>query len=309
MYDLIIIGAGPAGLTAGIYAGRAKLKTLIIEKALAGGQISSTNVVDNYPGSIQSPSGMALSERMLEQAQDLCQIVYEEVKEVNLEGKIKTIKTDAKEYQAKTVIISTGASPRKLDVKGEDKYTGFSVSYCSTCDGPFYQDLDIYVIGGGEAALEEAEYLTRFGRKVTIVHRRDGFRASKIVVDRVKENPKIDFALNCVVEEIKGNEREATELLVKNTKTGELSVLKPEDETPIGVFVFIGHIPQTELFEGVINMENGYIITDDDMKTNVEGVFAVGDTRAKKIRQIVTATADGCIGAEMANKYLNGEAW
>lgn len=309
MYDLIIIGGGPAGLTAGLYAGRAKLKTLIIEKALAGGQISGTNVVDNYPGSMPNPTGMALSERMLEQAEEFCEIVYEEVTEVDLEGKVKTIKTDAGEYQGKTVILSTGADHRKLNVKGEKEYTGFSVSYCSTCDGPFYQGLDIYVIGGGEAALEEAEYLTRFGRKVTIVHRREGFRASQLVVDRVKANPKIDFALNYVVEEIKGDEKEAKELVVKNTQTGEISVLKPEDGTGIGVFVFIGNIPQTKLFEGVIDMENGYIKTDEDMKTNVEGVFAVGDTRVKNIRQMVTAAADGCIGAEMANKYLNGEAW
>ncbi|MDD7464393.1 MAG: thioredoxin-disulfide reductase [Anaerococcus sp.] len=308
MYDLIIIGGGPAGLTAGLYAGRAKLKTLIIEKEVAGGQISGTNAVDNYPGSMPNPTGMGLSERMLEQAEEYCEVVYDEVTEVELEGKVKTIKTSSKEYQAKTVIISTGASPRKLDVKGEKEYTGVSVSYCSTCDGPFYQGLDIYVVGGGEAALEEALYLTRFGRKVTIIHRREGLRASQVVIDKCKAEPKIEFALNYVVEEIKGD-KEAKELLVKNTKTGEEEIFKPEDDTPLGLFVFIGNIPQTKLFEGVIDMENGYIKTDEDMKTNVEGVFAVGDTRIKRIRQMVTATSDGCIGAEMANKYLNGEAW
>lgn len=308
MYDLIIIGGGPAGLTAGLYAGRAKLKTLIIEKEIAGGQISSTNAVDNYPASVPNASGMDLSERMLEQAEAYCDIVYDEVTDLNLEGKVKTIKTTSKEYQGKTVIISTGASPRKLNVKGEKEYAGISVSYCATCDGPFYQGLDIYVVGGGEAALEEALYLTRFGRKVTIIHRREGLRASQVVVDKCKANPNIEFQLNYVVEEIKGD-KEAKEIIVKNTQSGELKTFKPEDDTPLGLFVYVGNIPQTKLFEGVIEMENGYIKTDEDMKTNVEGVFAVGDTRIKKIRQMVTAASDGCIGAEMANKYLNGQAW
>lgn len=308
MYDLIIIGGGPAGLTAGLYAGRAKLKTLIIEKAIAGGQISGTNAVDNYPGSIKNPSGMDLSERLLEQAKDFCEIVYDEVKKVNLEGKIKTIKTTTKEYQTKTVIISTGASHRKLDLKEGKEFEGISVSYCATCDGPFYQGLDIYVVGGGEAALEEALYLTRFARKVTIIHRRKGFRASQVVIDKCKENSNIDFELNYTVEKIIGD-KEAKELVLKNTQTGEEKILKSKDGSPIGLFVFIGNIPQTQIFEGVINMENGYIITDEDMKTNVEGVFAVGDTRVKKIRQMVTAASDGCIGAEMANRYLSGEAW
>ncbi|MGO3018289.1 MAG: thioredoxin-disulfide reductase [Anaerococcus sp.] len=308
MYDLIIIGGGPAGLTAGLYAGRAKLKTLIIEKEIAGGQISSTNAVDNYPASVPNASGMDLSERMLEQAEAYCDIVYDEVTDLNLEGKVKTIKTTSKEYQGKTVIISTGASPRKLNVKGEKEYAGISVSYCATCDGPFYQGLDIYVVGGGEAALEEALYLTRFGRKVTIIHRREGLRASQVVVDKCKADPNIEFQLNYVVEEIKGD-KEAKEIIVKNTQSGELKTFKPEDDTPLGLFVYVGNIPQTKLFEGVIEMENGYIKTDEDMKTNVEGVFAVGDTRIKKIRQMVTAASDGCIGAEMANKYLNGQAW
>lgn len=308
MYDLIIIGGGPAGLTAGLYAGRAKLKTLIIEKEVAGGQISGTSVVDNYPGSIKDPSGMDLSERMLEQAEEYTDIVYDEVIETDLEGKVKTVKTDSEEYQARTVIISTGASPRKLGVKGEKEYQGISASYCATCDGPFYQGMDIYVVGGGETAIEEALYLTRFGRKVTIIHRREGLRASRVVVDKAKADPKIEFALNYVVEEIRGDQ-EAKDLVVRNTKTNKQEIFKPDDGAPIGIFIFIGNIPQTQMFEGVIEMENGYIKTDDDMKTNVEGVFAVGDTRVKNIRQIVTATADGCIAAEMANRYLDGEAW
>lgn len=308
MYDLIIIGGGPAGLSAGLYAGRAKLKTLIIEKEVAGGQISGTEAVDNYPASLRNATGMELSERMLEQAEEYCEVVYDDVVEASLEGEVKTVKTSSKEYQAKSIIISTGAAHRKIGAKGEDKFAGMGVSYCATCDGAFYQDLDIFVVGGGEAALEEALFLTKYGRKVTIIHRREGFRASQTVVDKVKANDKIDFELNYVVKEIKGD-TEAKEVVVKNTQTGEEKILKSSDGGPIGVFVFIGSDPQTKLFEGQIEMDKGYIVTNDEMKTNVDGVFAVGDTRVKRVRQMVTAAADGCIGAIMANNYLEGEAW
>lgn len=308
MYDIIIIGGGPAGLTAGLYAGRSKLKTLIIEKAVAGGQISGTAFVENYPGSIPEATGMGLSERMLEQAEEFCDIKYEDVKEVELEGKVKKVITDGGEYEAKVIIISSGATHRKLDVPGEDEFANRGVSYCATCDGPFYTGLDIYVVGGGDSALEEASYLTRFGRSVTIIHRRDEFRASGVVVDNIKKNDKIKLELDSVVKEIKGS-KESEVLVVENVKTGEIKELKSEDNSPIGVFIFIGYIPQTEIFEGKIEMNHGYILTDEDMKTNVEGVFAIGDTREKKVRQMVTAAGDGCIAAVLANRYLEGVNW
>ena len=308
MYDIIIIGGGPAGLTAGLYAGRSKLKTLIIEKAVAGGQISGTAFVENYPGSIPEATGMGLSERMLEQAEEFCDIKYEDVKEVELEGKVKKVVTDGGEYEAKVIIISSGATHRKLDVPGEDEFANRGVSYCATCDGPFYTGLDIYVVGGGDSALEEASYLTRFGRSVTIIHRRDEFRASGVVVDNIKKNDKIKLELDSVVKEIKGS-KESEVLVVENVKTGEIKELKSDDKSPIGVFIFIGYIPQTEIFEGKIEMNHGYILTDEDMKTNVEGVFAIGDTREKKVRQMVTAAGDGCIAAVLANRYLEGVNW
>ncbi|MDU5504017.1 MAG: thioredoxin-disulfide reductase [Anaerococcus vaginalis] len=308
MLDVIIIGAGPAGLTAGLYAGRAKLKTLILEKDIAGGQIATTEHVENYPGSMKDAGGLALSDRMEEQAKEFCDIKYEEVTKVDLLSDVKKVYTKDKVYEAKVVIISTGASHRKLNVKGEKEFASLGVSYCSTCDGPFYQGLDIYVVGGGEAALEEALFLTKFGKSVTIIHRREGLRASQTVIDRCKENEKISFLLNYTVEEIKGDS-EVKELILKNTKTNELKLIKNDDDSPIGVFVYIGNIPQTDLFKEQIKLENGYIPTDEDMKTNVKGVFAVGDTRVKKIRQMVTAASDGCIASEIANKYIEDGKW
>ena len=266
MLDVIIIGAGPAGLTAGLYAGRAKLKTLILEKDISGGQIATTEHVENYPGSMKGAGGLALSERMEEQAKQFCDIKYQEVTKVDLTSDTKKVYTKDEVYEAKVVILSTGASHRKLNVKGEKEFANLGVSYCSTCDGPFYQGLDIYVVGGGEAALEEALYLTKFGKSVNIIHRREGLRASQTVIDRCKENEKINFLLNYTVNEIKGD-TEVKELILKNTKTGELESVKNDDNSPIGVFIYIGNIPQTDLFKDQINLENGYIPTDEDMKT------------------------------------------
>lgn len=309
MYDLIILGAGPAGLSAGLYAGRAKLNCLIIEKAVPGGQISSTSYVENYPGSMEDPTGMALAERMREQASEYCKILSANVTKVELEGKVKKIHTkDGSIYEAKAVIIATGASHRNLDVKGEKEFASRGVSYCATCDGPFFTDLDIFVVGGGDSALEEALHLTKFAKSVTIIHRRDSFRASKIVVDKCENNEKIKFQYDSVIKEIKGD-NQAKSIIIENVKTGEEKELKSDDNQPIGVFIFIGYLPQTEIFQGQIEMENGYIKTNEDMKTNLEGVFAVGDTRVKKVRQMVTATSDGCIAAVIANRYLEGEAW
>lgn len=309
MYDLIILGAGPAGLSAGLYAGRAKLNCLIIEKAVPGGQISSTAYVENYPGSMEDPTGMALAERMREQASEYCKILSANVTIVELEGKVKKIHTkDGSIYEAKAVIIATGASHRNLDVKGEKEFASRGVSYCATCDGPFFTDLDIFVVGGGDSALEEALHLTKFAKSVTIIHRRDSFRASKIVVDKCENNEKIKFQYDSVIKEIKGD-NQAESIIIENVKTGEEKELKSDNNQPIGVFIFIGYLPQTEIFQDQIEMENGYIKTNEDMKTNLEGIFAVGDTRVKKVRQMVTATSDGCIAAVIANRYLEGEAW
>lgn len=309
MYDVIILGAGPAGLTAGLYAGRSKLNTLIIEKAIPGGQIATTAFVENYPGSIEEASGMGLSDRMYEQAKEFCEFKTANVTKVELEGKVKKIYTeDGGVIEAKVVIISTGASHRKLGAKGEEEFANRGVSYCATCDGPFFTGLDIFVVGGGDSALEEALYLTKFAKSVSIIHRRDEFRASQVVVDKVKENDKIKLVLDSVVNEIKG-EKDATSIIVENVKTHEISELKSEDNGPIGVFIFVGYIPQTDIFEGIIDLDHGYIKTDDDMKTEIEGVFAVGDTRVKSVRQMVTAAGDGCIAAVVANRYLEGQVW
>lgn len=309
MYDVIILGAGPAGLTAGLYAGRSKLNTLIIEKAIPGGQIATTAFVENYPGSIEEASGMGLSDRMYEQAKEFCEFKTANVTKVELEGKVKKIYTeDGESIEAKVIIISTGASHRKLEAKGEDEFANRGVSYCATCDGPFFAGLDIFVVGGGDSALEEALYLTKFAKSVSIIHRRDEFRASQVVVDKVKANEKIKLVLDSVVNEIKG-EKDATSIIVENVKTHEISELKSEDNGPIGVFIFVGYIPQTDIFEGIIDLDHGYIKTDDDMKTEIEGVFAVGDTRVKSVRQMVTAAGDGCIAAVVANRYLEGQVW
>lgn len=309
MYDIIILGAGPAGLTAGLYAGRSKLKTLIIEKNIPGGQIATTAFVDNYPGSMEDATGMGLSDRMYEQAKEYCEFLTTNVTSVELEGEVKKVHTDdGKTIEAKVIIISTGAAHRKLEVPGESEFANMGVSYCATCDGPFYNGLDIYVVGGGDSAVEEAIYLTKFGRSVTIIHRRDEFRASQVVVDKAKDNEKIKFELDSVVNEIKGD-KETTSLIVENVKTGEIKELKSDDNSPIGVFIFVGYIPQTDIFKDQIEMNYGYIVTDSDMKTNVEGVFAVGDNREKSVRQMVTAAGDGCIAAVVANRYLEGQVW
>ena len=310
MYDIIILGAGPAGLTAGLYAGRSKLDTLIIEKAVPGGQIATTAFVDNYPGSIEDATGMGLSDRMYDQAKEYCEFLTTNVTKVDLDGEIKKVYTeDGKTIEAKSIIISTGASHRKLEVEGEDTYANMGVSYCATCDGPFYTGLDIFVVGGGDSALEEALYLTKFGKSVTIIHRRDEFRASQVIVDKVKANDKIKFELDAVVTKIKGDGKEANALVIENVKTGDKKELKSDNDAPIGVFIFIGYIPQTDIFKDKIDMNYGYIVTDSDMKTNVEGVFAVGDTREKSVRQMVTAAGDGCVAAVLANRYLEGQPW
>ncbi len=305
VYDVIIIGAGPAGLSAALYAGRARLSTLIIEKDKDGGQIVLTSEVENYPGCLEGESGPTLIDRMAHQAEHFgAEKVYDEILEVKLEGKEKVIKGKKGEYTGKTVIIATGASSRPIGCPGEKTFTGKGVSYCATCDGNFFEDFEVFVVGGGDTAVEEAMYLTKFARKVTIIHRREELRAAKSIQEKAFANPKMNFIWNSAVKEIKG-EGLVNSMVLENLKTGELTeIVADEDDGIFGIFVFIGYTPKTQIFEGIINLENGYIVTDENMKTNIEGVYAAGDVRVKSLRQVVTAAADGAIAAVQAEKYL-----
>ena len=305
LYDTIIIGSGPAGLAAGLYAARAKMKTLILEREKAGGQIVTTEEVANYPGSIENASGPSLIARMVEQCDEFgAERVLDEVKEVQLQDKIKVIKGAKGEYHAKSVIIATGAKPRPMGCPGEKELTGKGVSYCATCDADFFTDLEVYVIGGGDSAVEEAMYLTKFARKVTIVHRRDELRAAKSIQEKAFKNEKLHFIWNTVVKEVKGDGI-LQSMVLENRVTGEITeIVADEDDGTFGVFVFVGYDPVTSLFEGMVEMENGYIKTDENMRTNIPGVFAAGDCRVKSLRQVVTATADGAIAATQAEKYI-----
>lgn len=306
VYDLIIIGAGPAGLSAGIYAGRALLDTLIIEQAQDGGQILQTAEIENYPGSGPEESGATLIDRMMAQVKKFgIEKVYDTVREVSLEGKVKTVTCDKGSYQAKTLIIAGGATAKSIGCIGEDEFLGRGISHCATCDGFFFKGMEVYVVGGGDAALEEAIYLTKFARKVTVIHRRRVLRAAKSVQEKAFKNEKIDFMYHTVIKEVRGDGL-LESMIVENVKDGTVKEIKadPNDGT-FGIFVFIGYKPATEIYQGKLKLnEKGYIITDADMKTNVEGVFAAGDIREKSLRQVVTAAADGAIAAVQAGKYI-----
>lgn len=305
VYDIIVIGAGPAGLAAGSYAGRARMDTLIIEAAKDGGQIVITNEIENYPGSLEEESGPSLIARMSKQAEKFgAEKVYDTIVDVELDGKVKHVKGNNGDYYAKSVIIATGASPRPIGCPGEKEFTGKGVSYCATCDANFFEDFEVYVVGGGDAAVEEAMYLTKFARKVTLVHRRDELRAAKSIQEKAFKNEKLAFMWNSTVEEIKGD-GVVTSMVVKNTKTGELSTVEADEEDgTFGIFVFIGFDPKSQLFEGKVEMKNRYIVTDQYMHTNVPGVFAAGDVIVKSLRQVVTAAADGAVAATEAQKYV-----
>ena len=306
IYDVIILGAGPAGLAAGLYAGRSRLSTLIIEKGKDGGQIAITDEIENYPGQIvEGESGPSLIARMTEQVEKFgAERVTDVINSVELEGEVKKLKSAKAEYLGKTVIIATGAFARPIGCKGEKEFMGKGVSYCATCDANFFEDFEVFVVGGGDSAVEEAMYLTKFARKVTIIHRRNELRAAKSIQEKAFANPKMEFMWDTVIEELKGDDI-LTSMVVKNVKTGEVREIEanPEDGT-FGVFVFIGYDPQSKVFEGKVNMEHGYIVTDEDMKTNIPGVFAAGDIRVKSLRQVVTAAADGAIAAVQCEKYL-----
>ena len=308
VYDIIVLGAGPAGLTAASYAGRSRIDTLLIEGEKDGGQIVITNEIENYPGCLEEESGPSLIARMTKQVEKFgADRVTDTIVDVELDGKIKHLKGNHGDYYAKALVIATGASPRPIGCKGEKEFTGKGVSYCATCDANFFEDFEVYVVGGGDSAVEEAMYLTKFARKVTIIHRRDELRAAKSIQEKAFKNEKLHFMWDTVVEEV-GGDGILSEMTVKNVKTGELTkIVADEDDGMFGVFGFIGTLPNSKIYEGTgLEMdERGYIPTDADMHTNIPGVFAAGDIRVKSLRQVVTAAADGAIAATQAEKYIN----
>lgn len=301
IYDVAIIGGGPSGLSAGLYASRSKMSAIIIEKAKWGGQAGTTEELENYPGSIEMPTGPKLMDRMKSQAAAFgTELLKDDVTGFDVSDKIKTVKLGSgKEINAKTIIIASGAQPIVLGVPGEMELRGKGVSYCATCDADFFTELEVVVVGGGDAAVEEAIYLTKFAEKVTIVHRRDEFRAAKSIVEKAISNEKIDIAWNTVVEEIYGDGI-VEGVKLKNVKTNEITDFRTD-----GVFMFVGTKPISEFAKGVVEMnEKGYIKADEEMRTSVEGVFAAGDVRVKSLRQVITAAADGAIAAVNAEKYI-----
>lgn len=311
IYDVLILGAGPAGLTAGLYAGRSRLSTLIIEKGQDGGQIAITNEIENYPGAMvdAEESGPSLIARMTKQAAKFgCERASDTIKSVDLNGDVKTLVGAKDTYKGKTVIIATGCFPKPIGCKNEREFVGKGISFCATCDANFYEGCEVYVVGGGDSAVEEAMYLTGFARHVTLIHRRDELRAAKSIQEKAFKNPKMSFMWDTVVDEVGGSDI-MEYMILKNVKTGETKKITcPEDDELgiFGLFGFIGYNPNSELFKGLIDMtEGGSIITDANMKTNIPGVFAAGDIRDKFLRQVVTATGDGAIAAMQAEKYLS----
>ena len=302
-YDVVIIGGGPAGLTAGLYTSRSRLSTLLIETGLFGGQITTTELIENYPGFPQGINGAELGQLMEEQSKRFgMETVNQEVLEVRLEGDRKVVRTDESEYYSETLIISSGTEYRKLGIPGEDAFIGKGVSFCATCDGAFFKESRIVVVGGGDSALTEALFLTKFAKEVTIIHRRDALRATKIYQERAFANPKIKFFWNSVLQEVKGDKM-VQSIMVKNVKTGE----EKEFETE-GVFLFVGISPRTQFLKGLVKMdEGGYILTNEDCETSVRGIFAAGDCRKKLLRQITTAVGDGATTAFAAEKYLESK--
>jgi thioredoxin reductase (NADPH) len=299
-YDVIIIGAGPAGYTAGIYCSRARRDTLLISGLLPGGQLMNTTDVENYPGFEEGIMGPDLMLTMRKQAERMNTTIMDDVV-VNVDFRAKPFKvlTGSEEYEAKAVIVCTGATPRKIGIEGEQTFSGKGVSYCATCDGAFFRNQDIAVVGGGDSCMEEATFLTKFASKVHIIHRRDTFRASKIMQERALNNEKIEVHWNSAVEDIKGDQK-VQQIILKDTKTGENETLEMG-----GVFVAIGHEPNTELFKNQLEMdENGYIIQKKNTETSVKGVFTAGDVHDHRYRQAVTAAGFGCMSAIDVDKYL-----
>jgi thioredoxin reductase (NADPH) len=307
MYDVIIIGAGPSGLTAGLYSGRYRLSSIILEKMAVGGQIVMSDSIENYPGFPGSIGTFDLMDKMKQQVEELgVEIRLEEVLELT-ENKNEgapagswIIKTTENTYETHAIILAVGAQPKRLGVKGEDKCTGRGVSYCGTCDGPLFKNKEIAVVGGGDRALEEALFLTRYASKVHIIHRRDALRASAILVDKARKEPRINFILSSVIEEITGKDKVGG-LLIKDLKSGAVK------ELPVsGVFIFVGIIPNTGFLSSFVEIDkDGFIIVDKNMRTSREGVFSCGDCCQKAFRQVVTACSDGATASYSVQTYLD----
>ncbi len=304
MYDTIIIGAGPAGMTAALYAARSNLKVALLERGIPGGQMNNTADIENYPG-YANISGPELAEKMFEPLENLgVEHLFGLVEKIEDRGDFKEIITEDERFEAKTVIVASGANHRHLGVPGEEDYNSRGVSYCAVCDGAFFRDEDLLVVGGGDSAVEEAIFLTRFAKSVTIVHRRDELRAQKVLQDRAFANEKIRFVWDSVVESIHGDERKVTGVTFKNVKTGEVSQAEFG-----GIFIYVGLDPVSEFAADLgITDEAGWILTDHQMKTSVAGIYAVGDVRQKDLRQITTAVGDGAIASQEAYKYLTEQA-
>lgn len=299
-YEIVIVGGGPGGLTAGLYGARANRKTVMIEKYMPGGQIANTNEVEDYPG-FDLISGPELSMKMTEHAKRFgLEVVSDEVTEIYTDGNDRVVVCASGDtYRAKAVIISTGGSPNKLNVPGEEEFSGRGVSYCAICDGAFFKDEVIAVAGGGDAAVEEGMFLTKFGKKVVVIHRRDELRAQKIIQERAFKNPKMEFIWDSVVESINGDEK-VRNLTLKNVKTGEKSTLEAG-----AIFVFIGFVPNSNIVREKLDKDaGGYIITNDRMETSVKGIYACGDVRSQLVRQITNAVGDGTTAAVAAEKYI-----
>ncbi|MFA4993480.1 MAG: thioredoxin-disulfide reductase [Candidatus Omnitrophota bacterium] len=298
MYDLIIVGAGPAGLTAALYAGRSRLDTLLIEKMAPGGRILMSESIENYPGFPGGISTVELISRMEQQVKELgVKIESDEVLDLDCEK--KTITASGATYAARAVIIASGAHPRKLNVPGEKEFTGRGVSYCATCDAPFYKGKKVVLIGGGNAVAEEAIYLSRFAGSVSVIHRRQDLRASEILQEKMRQDKKISFILSSLVTEIKGTQK------VEAVRVKDLSTGKESDLACDGVFIYIGYEPETVFLKGKLHMdEAGFIISNESMATSVEGVFACGDCRKKSLYQVINACGDGAVAADSAYKFI-----
>lgn len=299
--DTIIIGGGPAGLTAALFLGRSKRRTLLLDGGKPGGLVNTTHWIDNYPGFAEGVSGPELMEEMVRQIERFgVQRKREKVVKLSLTGEVKTISTVKREYNTKTVILSTGVKPKELKVKGEREFVGRGVSYCAICDGEFFTDLEVVVMGGGDAAVEEALYLTRYASKVTLIHRRNELRAARSLQEKAFKEPKLHFLWDSIIEEIQGSSL-VEGVLCRNVVEDRV-FLYPTS----GVFIFIGTVPSTDLVKGHVQLDKGgYILTNESMETSIPGVFAAGDSRSKRLRQIITAASDGAIGGVMADSYIS----
>lgn len=304
-YQLIIVGGGPAGLTAGLYAARGRLNALLVEKGATGGQVLVTDWVDNYPGFVEGASGFDLVDRMTAHADRFgLEKRFAVITSLSLAGEIKTVTLENDEtLTASTIILCTGARPRRLEVPGEYELSGRGVSYCATCDGPFYRNQEIVVVGGGNTAIQDALHLTKFASKVTVIHRREELRATTILQEKAFCNPKIDFLWNTQVQEIRGGQNGVEELLPR-TSSGEESALKVT-----GIFVLIGVIPNSDLLPPELHKDAaGFVVTDGEMATNLPGVYAAGDIRSKQFRQIINAAGEGAVAELSAEHFLGGQA-